>query len=395
MDFDLATLVPTPTTWLEKRAHYEGAARAEFTNPPGAIEGPATVCVNSAGKCGVRIKIEKIDAPDEKNFTLGSGSAPLGTFLVNGMSNPCRSLTVKTEVGIFTGGDRILHHGLPFGMQQNVELRPLQSRYDVTGAAPAKYWVLPLVNFMPDPWKGEFFQQLADHPLRLASWPALPDGLSEHDQFMASVHLHHRAGLYTFVLNCEPGFIERMPHYEARAKRVRRKRSRLITAVMVGPAHVQNVEWSDFASLFPLDILSMLTLATGTTVGAPWIEFRDETGALVRRVHICFGAGRYDKSTPAIHNHLVGNGPGYLTGKVLTAPDRGQKYLRVAINHARGASNQNTTLESRFLSLCRGFETLCRHHGLIKQDLSLRLEPSQQTDGRHQGKASSDKVNTI
>src|SRR5205814_3920131 len=99
-----------------------------------------------------------------------------------------------------------------------------------------------------------------------------------------------------------------------------------------------------------------------------------------RRVHICFGAGRYERSTPAIHNHLVGNGPGYLTGKVLTAADRGQKYLRVAINHARGASNQKTTLESRFISLCRGFETLCRHHGFIRQDMSLRQEQAQQSE---------------
>jgi hypothetical protein len=260
MEFDPTTLVATPKHWLETRTHYEGAARAEFTSPPGVIEGPATVCVNSAGRCRVRIKIEKIDAPDEKNFVLGSGSAPLGTYLVNGMSNPCRSLTVKTDAGVFTGGDRIIHDGMPFGIRPDVELRPLQSRFEVTGATPAKYWVLPLVNFMPDPWKGEFFLQLTDHPLRLASWPALPDGLSEHDQLMASVHLHSRGGLYTFVLNGEPGFIERMPNYEARAKRVRRDRSRRITAVMVGPAHVQNVEWSDFASLFPLDILSMLTL---------------------------------------------------------------------------------------------------------------------------------------
>jgi hypothetical protein len=380
MDFDPTTLVPAPKNWLETRARYEGAARAEFTNPRGSIEGHATVCVNSAGRCRVRIKIEKIDSPDEKNFALGSGSAPLGTYLVHGMSNPCRSLTVKTQVGVFTGGDRIIHDSIPCGIRPDVELRPLQSRFEVMGAGPTKYWVLPLVNFMPDPWKGEFFLELADHPLRLASWPPLPNGLTEHDQLMASLHLHHRGGLYTFVLNGEPGFIERMPNYEARAKWVRRNRSRKITAVMVGPAHVQNIDWSDFAGLFPLDILSMLTLATGTTVGAPWIEFRDEKGELVQRVHICFGAGRYEKSTAALHNHLLGNGPGYLTGKVLAAADRGQKYLRVAINHARGASNQNSTLESRFISLCRGFETLCRHHGFIKQDLSLRLEPAQQTE---------------
>src|SRR5206468_1020136 len=102
-------------------------------NPPGAIEGPATVDVNSAGRCRVRIKIERIDAPDEKNFALGSGSAPLGTYLVNGMSNPCRSLTVKTEGGVFVGGDRIIHGGLAFGMRPDVELCPLQSRPSAIG----------------------------------------------------------------------------------------------------------------------------------------------------------------------------------------------------------------------------------------------------------------------
>jgi hypothetical protein len=379
MEFDATTLVATPKNWLETQAHYEGAARAEFTNPPGAIEGPAIVRVNSAGRCRIRIKIEKIDAPDEKNFALGSGSAPLGTFLVNGMSNPCRSVTVQTDVGIFTGGDRIIHNGMPFGMQQEVELRPLQSRFEVMGAAPAKYWVLPLVNFLPDPWEGEFIPQLADHPLRLSSWPVVPEGLSAHDQLMASWHLRQRAGLYYFSLNGEPGFIERLPNFKGRSRRVRRKRSRRITAVMVGPAHVQNVEFSDYASLFPLDILGVLSLATGVHVGAPWIEFRDEKGALVRRVH-CFGAGRFERTYAAIPRHLATNALGYLTGKALTAADCGQKYFRAAVNHALGASDQHASLESRFICLCRGFETLCRRHGFIRQNLSLRLVSAQQTE---------------
>jgi hypothetical protein len=65
MGFDPTALVATPRKWVETRAHYEGVARAEFTNPPGAIEGPATVEINSAGRCRVRIKIEKIDSTDE------------------------------------------------------------------------------------------------------------------------------------------------------------------------------------------------------------------------------------------------------------------------------------------------------------------------------------------
>jgi hypothetical protein len=61
----------------------------------------------------------------------------------------------------------------------------------------------------------------------------------------------------------------------------------------------------------------------------------------------------------------------------LAAPDRGKKYLRVAINHALSAAERGT-LEGRFISLCRGFETLCRHHGFINQNLATRLEPTQQ-----------------
>jgi hypothetical protein len=56
MTFDPTALVPNHNDWLETRVRYEGAARAEFTDPPGAIEGPATVCVNEAGRCRVRIR---------------------------------------------------------------------------------------------------------------------------------------------------------------------------------------------------------------------------------------------------------------------------------------------------------------------------------------------------
>lgn len=379
MAFDPSKLVGTPRPWFQTRVNYEGSARAEFTNPPGTIEGPSIVSINSAGRSRVRIKVEKIDAPDVKNFALGSGSVPLGTFLVNGLSNPCRSLIVETDSGVFTAGDRIVHDGFPFGIQKEVDLRPLQSRFEVKGAAPAKYWVLPLVNFLPEPWEGEFIPQLADHPLRLNSWPAVPDELADHEKWMVSWHLRQHAALYYFDLNGTLGFIERMPNFKARAKRVHRKRSRLITAVMVGPAHLQNVDFSDYASLFPLDVLGKLSLATGVHVGAPWIEFRDGNGALVRRVH-CFGAGRFERTHAAIPKHLVSNGLGYLAGKVLTTADRGQKYLRAAVSHALGAADQRASLECQFISVCRGFETLCRQHGFIKQNLSLRLGPAQQTD---------------
>jgi hypothetical protein len=141
---------------------------------------------------------------------------------------------------------------------------------------------------------------------------------------------------------------------------------------------VQNVEWADYEGLFPLDVVSALSLATGVPVGAPCVEFRDEQGALVRRVHICFGAGRYERRHAALDPYLLRNGPGCLVGKLPAASDRGKKYLRVAINHALSAAKRGT-LEVRFISLCRAFETLCRHHGFINQNLAARLDATQQT----------------
>jgi hypothetical protein len=376
MAFDPITLVSTPNTWLETRVRYEGAARAEFTSPPGVIEGPATVCFDAAGACRVRIKVERIDASDPETFSLRTAGT-LGTYLVYGEANPCSSLTVRTDSGVFAGGDRIIHDGLPPDAEQQVELRPIHSRFEVAGAEPAKYWVLPLANFMPDPWNGFIHPELANHPLRLRPTPTIPADLPEEDRAMAEFHVYHQHNLFSFLLNGEPGFIERMPDYTKRVTLVRHRRSRRITAVMVGPAHVQDVEWFDYEGLFPLDVVSALSLATGVPVGAPWVEFRDEKGALVRRVHICFGAGRYEQRHATLHPHLLRNGPGYVLGKVLAAPDRGKKYLRVAINHALSAAKRGT-LEGRFISLCRAFETLCRHHGFINQNLAARLEPAQQ-----------------
>jgi hypothetical protein len=78
MTFDPSTIVSTPRSWLETRVRYDGAGRAEFSNPPGVIEGPATVSINAAGSCRVRITLESIHAANKEHFFLRTG-ATLGT----------------------------------------------------------------------------------------------------------------------------------------------------------------------------------------------------------------------------------------------------------------------------------------------------------------------------
>jgi hypothetical protein len=165
----------------------------------------------------------------------------------------------------------------------------------------ATSWVLPLSNFVLDHWPlPEIYPpELSNHPLRIYPTPTIPTDLSDEDLQIAIQHVHSRNRLLRFSIGNQPGFIEQLPDYSRRIRRLRSgKVANVITAVMVGTAHVQSVSFADYDTLFPLDILSLLTLATGIPVGAPWIEFRDAEGKLARRIHICFGRAAYGRGHP-------------------------------------------------------------------------------------------------
>lgn len=91
--------------------------------------------------------------------------------------------------------------------------------------------------------------------------------------------------------------VERLPDYaESERLLLEGKERQRTTAVMVGPTTGKAVD--DFEQMrewFPLDILSLLTLATGTEVGCPWVEIRDEKGRLARRFHGYLGVKAFRK----------------------------------------------------------------------------------------------------
>jgi hypothetical protein len=376
MALDPRTIVHTANRWLDTRLRYEGRGRAEFANPKGAIEGPATVSFGPRGEGSVVIDAERID--DSAAFSLRASPSQPQDYGMHGGFNPCVSVTVETEAGQFTAADRILHDGIPdLQAQRKVQLRPLRSRFEVKGAAQARYWVLPLCNFVLNHWPWpQQFPEFADHPLRIFPTPPVPAELSGEDLQNATLCANLRNRLVTFLVNGRPGFIERLPRYRRNIKRLQRGAvSSLINAVMVGPAHVQSVDFANYEGLFPLDVLGLLTLATGVPVGAPWIEFRDEQGKLVRRIHICFGSAAYRRGHAALYD-LCDNAIGYLLTCAFSSAECGKKYLRVTTNHAVTAGKTGA-LESRFISVCRGFETLCRHLGLRTHDLCAGLDAVQ------------------
>ncbi len=378
MIFDPNTIAASPSRWLELPVQYVGRGRAEFTNPVGVLEGPATVTFERSGQGRVSITPEQGVGEGRWPFDLFHGSTT-GEYRLHGFSNPCRSLEVVTDQGTFTSIHRVRVSGRLDTSRPDlpVQLSTLRAAFEATGDRKAAFWVLPLSNFVAEywPWPLQLPQDLARHPLRIWPTPHVPLVLAGNDAVIAHQRATLRDRLLTFSQGDGTGFIEQLPGAKRRIRRLRRKLARnQLTAVVVGPAHVQRVSWDDFEGLFPIDVLALLTLATGGQVCAPWVEFRDAEGQLVRRCHIPFGAASYKARHPAIRDAI-----GYLLTCAFKSPELGKKYFRVVLHHAIAASDTGTQ-ESRFLSLCRAFETLCRERGFRHTNLSKLLSDEHQAD---------------
>jgi hypothetical protein len=367
---------PQTRCWLATAVQYRGRGTAEFTDPPGTVEGPAVVRIDRLGEQTVTLDVE--NPPAQGAFFYIKAAVPAANLRRHGTTNPCASVTVQSERGTFTANERILFQGGPTRAKPHqIRLRPLRSKYEVQGAGEAAYWALPLSNFILSHWP-DVGRELAEHPLRLLQPPRpaaeLPEAERGQAERLGDAH-HH---LVVFTINGRQGFIEPLPDHQKKAERLRKGRvANTINAVIVGPAHVQSVAFSDYEALFPQDVMAWLTLATGVRVGAPWVEFRDKSGQLVRRVHIPFGSPPFERghvALPSFRSDTLGE----LLTCAFASPERGKSYLRVSTNQAIDSSFRNQTLEGRFVNLVRAFETLCRHHGLAAQDLLANLDPGQQ-----------------
>jgi len=379
MTSDSAPLEPAPQNWLTTDLKYPGWGKAEFTDPPAIIEGPALVRVNRLGEQTVTIDVKNPPVQGWAFYVKGSG--PLSSIRKSGWLNPCASVMVSSQDGLFTATERVWYDGgNSKSNPHRIRLRSLRSQYEVNGSAKAAWWVLPLSNFILAHWPRPS-QDLDAHPLRVVPTSIRTDTPPEGQRPETEQPIRARDRLVTFMLNGQPGFIEPLPDYKKQVERLQKgKIANAINAVMVGPAHVESVSFSDYGGLFPLDVLPLMTLATGGSVGAPWVEFRDENGRLVRRIHIQFGSPPYQRRVDALLGFLPKVGLGELLTRMFSSPERGKNYLRVAMNRAISASKQPQTLEDRFVSLVRAFETLCYHYGLGTQDLMVSLDVLQQND---------------
>lgn len=235
---------------------------------------------------------------------------------------------------------------------------------------------MPLTNFL-----SRFvarYPLLDHHPLRIYPTPVVPDGLAEQDAFIAGHNANLKNRLIAFEFMGRPAFIEALPDYDLRAKNLTEGRERhSVTAVMVGEVGSQSIEQADLEAWFPDDLLRLLSIVTGTPVGAPWMEFRDEQGELVRRVHVKLNLSPFSQGHRPLEEG-VHSWTGYLLTKYLSSPDRGESYLSVVLKHLSLAARRGQSIDDKFIYLARAFENLCQRYGFKARELMKGLDPNYQ-----------------
>ena len=383
MRFDIETLTPRPSLWFSEHIEYRGIGRAELECPKGTFEGPTVTAIDRFGRSTVTMNVETVET--EASLVVGPVQLLLrdqptrgSPWSLGGEENPCTRLEASCPEGKFIGAGRIIRTGIKWQLEGGVEeitFVPLRSQFNVASAGVSKYWALPLSNFL-----SEFFDRsprLNRHPLRMYPTPEIPRELTENDRFFAETKANEKNRLIIFEFKGALGFIEAMPDYEERKSRLQEGQGKcLITAVMVGEAPSDLLDWNDLERWFPFKLLDILSFATGSEVGAPWIEFRDDRGGLVRRFHASMGGLSYARGHRVIREDIH-RGTGLLLTHSLSSPEFGKSYLHIAIKHTvRGGTHEGAYLEDRFNHVARALDSIAKDLRLDHVELLEALRPS-------------------
>jgi hypothetical protein len=161
--------------------------------------------------------------------------------------------------------------------------------------------------------------------------------------------------LIPFLCEGEPGFIEPLLDYDERRQKVEAGET-LVTAVMVGraapsPNLAEGDEW------FPPD-LTLLGLATGRGIGAPFVELRGPSGELVKRMHAKISTPSTRRGSPPLIDEEIDISTGELLSAFLSSQHRDRPWLRVALRHFLRTFTGDMTIEDHLGYLFRATEGL-------------------------------------
>ncbi len=376
MSFDRKPFVPTPSNWFSINIQYQGQGKAEFLDPQGIILGKTIIQFNELGESSIEMEVEDVQTEQPLEFGLmellsGNKSIQVGGAKLlgfGGTRNTCVELKVTTPNGILSANEHI-HYGFQTSDSgSKIKFSVLSPQFDVIDAKEVKYWVIPLSNFISDFVSNHPI--LNNHPLRIFPTPSVPEDFPEEDKINATLIANQKNRLITFKFNESPGFIEPLPDFDERKSSLLNRQSlNRITSVMVSEVGSNSIETVDLDQWFPFDFLLMLGVASGIEVGAPWIEFRDAEGKLVKRIHSSLGRPQFSKGHAAIKEEIH-SGTGYLLTKAQSSSKYNQSFLRVAMKNIVRGGLYSLSIEDKLRHLFLVFDNLTEEYG-IRRTLNL------------------------
>lgn len=334
------------------------------------------VRVDESGKLCVEMRADavELDEPIDAEYeflALLNGERPQESdgrrFLqVGGYSrNTCTGLHVETEDGIFEAVGTVLYDAYDMEWKSaRLVFTLLSARFDAVPERRARYWVAPLSNFV-----SAYAQRDAGldwHPLRLHPTPVAPAGTPQAEK--EAIKARSRKPLIRFDYQERPGFVEALPDHDARIESLRSggQRNRL-TAVMVGEVGDNPVGGlEELEGWFPFDFANLLGLATGTEVGSPWVEVRDDGGDLVRRIYTRAPTPCYAEGHRAFDETLH-RSTGLLLTRAGAAPASQllrESYFRVCVKQTVRAQLRDRPFEEQVAHAFRAMDALCEGRGL-------------------------------
>lgn len=367
----LRAFTPQQSDWFQTEVDYQGIGRAEFISPKGYVEGAISLHFDECGNANIVMQVTRFEAEQHLDFGLlqllsGSQVVRSEGRLVMGIgaltNNHCTSLVVATDSGNLYMLDEDLHYSYSEFNEETIQFYPIKVIFTSLGEHKAAYWVVPLLNFLSD------FRQknpdLNQHPLRIFPTPIISEDLEGEDRLNAIWTANSRNNLIVFGATETAGFIEPLPDYEERQDKLLNGHAYCaMTAVMVGRLDTSPSDLNDLRRWPPYEYLRALSLATGTEVGAPWLEFRSENGKLVQRFHARLDARRFARGHRTIEENLY-LGTGRLLTNALSSTEFGKSYLRVTLKHLTQSGYEHLSLEDKLTHLFRALDCLCDEHGL-------------------------------
>ncbi len=350
-------------SWFSPTLIYEGRGTLKLRESGRVIHGRTRVAIGEDGRTVATLAPEVRPGAGmiEQALGLQRGPAPSESDAAQAAAiyeTPMQpaELVVETGEGRFSSTEDCFCENSTFGASGSasgrIAIHLLHSVFVHSKEHSATYWAAPLLNLVagyPDRR-----DRLAHHPLRLKAASEAGEGEMGH---LLEMVLGSRGGGVILFEAGRPGFIEPLADHAERERMLEAGTAHsLVTAVMVGEVGENSTAWTDLPTWFPFDFAGLLSLASGTPTGIPWIDFRGADGQLVSRFHRHVAPKPFAKDRPGI----APGSPG--VGRLLTCASRseffGHPELRLAIRLLLRARANPARVDDGFRNLLLAIEAM-------------------------------------